>query len=336
MSYRLALRGHRPVAVDIAHRRSRRIRRRAALSDACRLRRVQRRFRSASVRRTRTFDAVIYNASLHYSSDYLADACRSAALPAAGRANRDSRFAGVPVARARRDDAARAAREFCARSTGPNRIISAASSIWTRPRSLTLVARDRDRVAHSQAVVRLRVAFASAQGLVERVRDRRRDSGFLKGIDQDDSSFFNPRATRKGNQRYPLSILALAAMIEGREDYAIVDGNIDDDPAWRWRRFMRERPARMLAVTVMPGPQTRSRRSGVQVVQGNLSRRADRVGRIFSVALSGRGAECELRRFCRCAGRARRRSLNCWRRSRASGRKVRRHPRAFLQRSISG
>ncbi len=70
--------------------------------------------------------------------------------------------------------------------------------------------------------------------------------------------FLNPRATRKGNQRYPLSILAIAAMIEGQEDYAIVDGNIEDDPCQPVERIMRERPARMLAVTVMPGPQTRS------------------------------------------------------------------------------
>jgi anaerobic magnesium-protoporphyrin IX monomethyl ester cyclase len=70
--------------------------------------------------------------------------------------------------------------------------------------------------------------------------------------------FLNPRATRKGNQRYPLSILALAATIEGRENYAIVDGNIDDDPRIALEQIMRERPARLLAVTVMPGPQTRS------------------------------------------------------------------------------
>jgi anaerobic magnesium-protoporphyrin IX monomethyl ester cyclase len=70
--------------------------------------------------------------------------------------------------------------------------------------------------------------------------------------------FLNPRATRKGNQRYPLSILALAAMIEGREDYAIVDGNIDDDPRVAMEKIMRERTVRLLAVTVMPGPQTRA------------------------------------------------------------------------------
>jgi anaerobic magnesium-protoporphyrin IX monomethyl ester cyclase len=75
--------------------------------------------------------------------------------------------------------------------------------------------------------------------------------------------FLNPRATRKGNQRYPLSILAIAATIEGREDYAIVDGNIEDDPRIAIAKIMSEGlvkndPVRLLAVTVMPGPQTRS------------------------------------------------------------------------------
>ncbi len=72
--------------------------------------------------------------------------------------------------------------------------------------------------------------------------------------------FLNPRATRKGNQRYPLSILALAAMIEGREDYRIVDGNRIDDPRVELTSIMAEHEdeVRLLAVTVMPGPQTRS------------------------------------------------------------------------------
>ncbi|MGH9557738.1 MAG: B12-binding domain-containing radical SAM protein [Bryobacteraceae bacterium] len=67
--------------------------------------------------------------------------------------------------------------------------------------------------------------------------------------------FFNPRATKPKNRRYPLSILALAAMIEGIEDYEIVDGNLDSDPRAAIDRIMRIRPARILAVTVMPGPQ---------------------------------------------------------------------------------
>ena len=42
--------------------------------------------------------------------------------------------------------------------------------------------------------------------------------------------FYNPRATRPKNRRFPLSILAIAAVIEGKEEYAIVDGNLDSDP----------------------------------------------------------------------------------------------------------
>jgi radical SAM superfamily enzyme YgiQ (UPF0313 family) len=68
--------------------------------------------------------------------------------------------------------------------------------------------------------------------------------------------FFNPRAISKPkNRRYPLSILALAAMIEGREEYAIVDGNLEDDPEACIRKLMQETPARVFAVSVMPGPQ---------------------------------------------------------------------------------
>lgn len=68
----------------------------------------------------------------------------------------------------------------------------------------------------------------------------------------------NPRATRRKNARYPLSILAIAGVIEGREDYQIVDGNIDENPLDSLDEHMRRAPARLLAVTVMPGPQTHS------------------------------------------------------------------------------
>ena len=70
--------------------------------------------------------------------------------------------------------------------------------------------------------------------------------------------FFNPRATRPKNRRYPLSILAIAAVVEGKEEYAIVDGNLDDDPQASIAKIMQERPARILAVTVMPGPQMKA------------------------------------------------------------------------------
>ena len=67
---------------------------------------------------------------------------------------------------------------------------------------------------------------------------------------------YNPKATKPKNRRFPLSILAMAAMIEGRENYAIVDGNLDPRPTDTIAAIMRKQSVELLAVTVMPGPQT--------------------------------------------------------------------------------
>jgi anaerobic magnesium-protoporphyrin IX monomethyl ester cyclase len=69
---------------------------------------------------------------------------------------------------------------------------------------------------------------------------------------------YNPKVTRPPNRRFPLSVLSIAAVIEGREDYAIVDGNLDPHPQETLAALMREKPVELLAVTVMPGPQTKS------------------------------------------------------------------------------
>ena len=42
--------------------------------------------------------------------------------------------------------------------------------------------------------------------------------------------FYNPKATKPHNRRLPLSILAIAATLEGKEEYAIIDGNLDPHP----------------------------------------------------------------------------------------------------------
>src|SRR5262249_59994529 len=54
----------------------------------------------------------------------------------------------------------------------------------------------------------------------------------------------------------PLSILSMAAILEGREEYAIVDGNLDPHPTESVAALIREYSVEMLAVTVLPGPQT--------------------------------------------------------------------------------
>jgi anaerobic magnesium-protoporphyrin IX monomethyl ester cyclase len=67
---------------------------------------------------------------------------------------------------------------------------------------------------------------------------------------------YNPRSTTPGKQPLPLSVLSLAAVIEGREAWALVDGNVTDDPAGEILAHLeRDVGPAMLAVTVMPGPQ---------------------------------------------------------------------------------
>jgi anaerobic magnesium-protoporphyrin IX monomethyl ester cyclase len=69
---------------------------------------------------------------------------------------------------------------------------------------------------------------------------------------------FNPLSTTPGKQPLPLSVMALAAVLEGREAWTLVDGNVEPDPAAaildRLSRVPRSELA-LLAVTVMPGPQ---------------------------------------------------------------------------------
>src|SRR6516164_7265521 len=66
---------------------------------------------------------------------------------------------------------------------------------------------------------------------------------------------FNPRATRLRNRRLPLSVMALAAVLEGREEYRIVDGNLDENPTATILDLIRQYKVELLGVSVMPGPQ---------------------------------------------------------------------------------
>jgi radical SAM superfamily enzyme YgiQ (UPF0313 family) len=66
---------------------------------------------------------------------------------------------------------------------------------------------------------------------------------------------FNPRATKPRNRRFPLSILALAAVLEGSEEYAIVDGNLEGNATAEIIDLIDRHQVDLLGVTVMPGPQ---------------------------------------------------------------------------------
>ncbi len=70
--------------------------------------------------------------------------------------------------------------------------------------------------------------------------------------------FYNPISTTPGKQPLPLSLLSLAAVLEGKADWVLVDGNMDKDPAARIISIAQGLPEpskSLLAVTVMPGPQ---------------------------------------------------------------------------------
>ena len=71
----------------------------------------------------------------------------------------------------------------------------------------------------------------------------------------------NPRATRPGNRRFPLSVMAIGAALPESESWEIVDGNMPglDVVAEVSARIEARRgtadPVRVVAFTVMPGPQ---------------------------------------------------------------------------------
>lgn len=66
---------------------------------------------------------------------------------------------------------------------------------------------------------------------------------------------YNPRSTAPPSRRFPLSLLALGAVM-GDDAYTIVDGNIYDDPySIIADRIRADSSVDILGVTVMPGPQ---------------------------------------------------------------------------------
>lgn len=66
---------------------------------------------------------------------------------------------------------------------------------------------------------------------------------------------FHPRSTKPRSRRFPLSVLSLAAVLEGKEEYHIVDGNVDPSPVETLSALLHSHPVELLAVSVMPGPQ---------------------------------------------------------------------------------
>ena len=65
----------------------------------------------------------------------------------------------------------------------------------------------------------------------------------------------NPRMVRRRNARMPLSLLHLAAVVDGQRPWKILDGNFVRDLVAEALATLRDRPHALVGVTVMPGPQ---------------------------------------------------------------------------------
>ena len=69
---------------------------------------------------------------------------------------------------------------------------------------------------------------------------------------------YNPLSTTPGKQPLPLSLMALAAVLEASEPWTLVDGNLVPDPAAEIIARLSDVSGTLtplLAVSVMPGPQ---------------------------------------------------------------------------------
>ena len=88
---------------------------------------------------------------------------------------------------------------------------------------------------------------------------------------------FNPRSAQY-KPRIPNSILSIAASIEGRFEYVIVDGNLEEDPVSKILKILSSGNFRYFGCTTMPGPQlkqaipvskqVRQRFPGISIIWG--------------------------------------------------------------------
>src|SRR3990172_2924536 len=65
----------------------------------------------------------------------------------------------------------------------------------------------------------------------------------------------NPWRTPSSKKPLPMSLLAVASLIEGEFEYEIVDGNLVADPVSRVMELACGHAITAIGVTVMPGPQ---------------------------------------------------------------------------------
>src|ERR1700712_632494 len=65
---------------------------------------------------------------------------------------------------------------------------------------------------------------------------------------------FNPRSANN-KYRVPNSVLQIAASVEGKYDWVIVDGNCEHDPYKKIQSWLKTGEFKYVGFTAMPGPQ---------------------------------------------------------------------------------
>jgi hypothetical protein len=75
---------------------------------------------------------------------------------------------------------------------------------------------------------------------------------------------FNPRSANN-KYRIPNSILNIAASVDGKYDWVIVDGNCEHDPMVKIDSYLSTGEFKYFGFTVMPGPQLRQLKQTVPV-----------------------------------------------------------------------
>ena len=81
---------------------------------------------------------------------------------------------------------------------------------------------------------------------------------------------FNPWSTPSAKKPLPMSLLAVASLLEGEIDYRIVDGNVEPDPVARILAIEGSTRITAIAVTVMPGPQLKAAVTGCRQLKRML------------------------------------------------------------------
>lgn len=66
---------------------------------------------------------------------------------------------------------------------------------------------------------------------------------------------YNPPSSAQRKPILPMSLLALGAVLEGKHDYQIIDGNLEPEPLAAIEQAIHQTGAKWFGVTVMPGPQ---------------------------------------------------------------------------------